>query len=210
MDVIGVGFGRTGTLSLKTAIERLGFGPCLHMLPLLDDPERSALFRRAAEGEPGCLAAATAGFRSSVDWPGAYFWRELVAAHPRAKVILTSRDPDKWYRSAHDTIYQAALHMPQPEGESAIRMARALVWAGTFGDRFGDREHAIKTFHDHNAAVRREVPAARLLDFEVRQGWQPLCDFLGVPVPDEPFPHTNDTASFRDRRLMAPVGDRPH
>ncbi|WP_305786659.1 sulfotransferase family protein [Symbioplanes lichenis] len=204
MDVIGVGFGRTGTLSLKVALERLGFGPCLHMLPLFDDPERAALFGRAAEGDPGALEAAVAGYRSTVDWPGAYFWRELVAGHPRAKVILTVREPDKWYRSAWDTIYQGMLRTPDPS--PTLRMARTIVWGKTFGNRFEDRERAIKTFQEHNAAVRREVPAPRLLEFRVRDGWQPLCDFLGEPVPGEPFPHVNDTASFCDRRFSAPAG----
>ena len=197
MDVIGAGFGRTGTLSLRTALERLGFGPCMHMIPLLDDPERAALFRRAAEGEFRCLARALDGHRSTVDWPGTYFWRELVRAHPDAKVVLTVRDPGAWYDSAYRTIFQAATHMPpSPGGGRPIDMAHALVWEGTFGGRFADRDHAIRVFAEHNAAVRREVPADRLLEFEVSQGWAPLCDFLGVPVPDEPFPRSNDSASF--------------
>ncbi|MFI7599750.1 sulfotransferase family protein [Actinoplanes sp. NPDC049681] len=198
MDVIGVGFGRTGTLSLKEALERLGFGPCLHMVPLLDDPGRAALFRRAAQGDPAGLRKAFEGYRSTVDWPGTYFWRELIAEHPGAKVVLTVRDPDAWYDSAYRTIYQAALRAPRGEG-SPVSMIETVIWAGTFGGRFADREHAIRVFEQHNAAVRREVPADRLLDFRVADGWEPLCAFLGVPVPDEPFPRTNDTAAFQER-----------
>ncbi len=200
MDVIGVGFGRTGTLSLKVALERLGFGPCMHMLPLLADPERASLFHRAADGDLVSLDKALTDHRSTVDWPGVYFWRELTDRYPGAKVVLTVRDPQRWYDSAHQTIFQAAMHTPAgADGitPAGLEMAREVVWARTFGGRFADREHAVRVFTEHNEAVRREVPAARLLEFEVAQGWQPLCDFLGVAVPPEPFPRTNDSASFQ-------------
>ncbi|AGL19423.1 sulfotransferase family protein [Actinoplanes sp. N902-109] len=198
MDVIGAGFGRTGTLSLKTALEQLGFGPCMHMLPLLDDPGRAALFQRAADGDGHALGKALAGCRSTVDWPGTFFWRELVAAHPDAKVILTVRDPGKWYESACNTIFQAAQHAPAGV-EVQVGMTHRIVWEGTFGGRFTDRDHAIRVFEEHNAAVRREVPADRLLEFEVKDGWAPLCEFLGVPVPGTDFPRTNDSAAFQER-----------
>ncbi len=202
MDVIGVGFGRTGTLSLKAALEDLDFGPCMHMIPVLADPERAVLFRKAAEGDLDSLDAAMDGCRSTVDWPGTYFWRELVRRNPDAKVLLTVRDPQKWYDSAFRTIYQAATAAdPAPDVAPAIEMAHATVWDGTFDGRFADREFAVRTFEEHNAAVRREVPAGRLLEFEVAQGWEPLCDFLDTPVPDKPFPKLNDTAEFQ--RMVA-------
>jgi hypothetical protein len=197
MDVIGAGFGRTGTLSLKIALEQLGFGPCLHMLPVLGDPERAALFSRAAEGDRESLDKALEGHRSTVDWPGTSFWRELTARHPAAKVVLTVRDPQRWYDSAHDTIFQAAENARRNGVQSPQHtMLRTLVWDGAFGGRFADREHTVRVFTEHNAAVRREVPAGRLLEFEIAQGWPPLCAFLGVPVPDAPFPHANDTETF--------------
>ncbi|MGW4942627.1 sulfotransferase family protein [Actinoplanes sp. NPDC004185] len=202
MDVIGAGFGRTGTLSLKIALEMLGRGPCMHMVPLLDDPERATLFARAAEGDLSSLDKALEGHRSTVDWPGTYFWRELTEKHPEAKVVLTVRDPQKWYDSAHGTIFQAAQNAPRGGDDSVaagLAMLRALIWEGTFGGRFADREHAVRVFTEHNEAVRRAVPADRLLEFEVSQGWPPLCDFLGVPVPDAPFPRANDSAAFRAR-----------
>ena len=205
MDVIGAGFGRTGTLSLKVALERLGFGPCLHMLPLLDDPERATLVHRAAAGDLASLDKALVDHRSTVDWPGTYFWRELTERHPEAKVVLTVRDPQRWYDSAYRTIFQAATTAPAGADESlaaGLEMAHAVVWDGTFGGRFADREHAVRVFTEHNEAVRREIPADRLLEFEVAQGWPPLCDFLGVPVPAEPFPRTNDSASFRAHLLQ--------
>jgi hypothetical protein len=199
MNVIGVGFGRTGTLSLKAALERLGEGPCAHMMPLIGDEERSQLFTRAAQGDRPSLDKAMDGYASTVDWPGVFFWKDLVADNPDAKVILTVRDPEKWYGSAERTIW-AATNAPTPPGMASFReMCDATNWVGTFGGRFGDREHAIRVFTEHNDEVRRTVPAHRLLEYEVGQGWQPLCDFLGKPVPDEPFPRLNDTATFQDR-----------
>ncbi len=198
MDVIGVGFGRTGTLSLKAALEQLGLGPCMHMIPLLGDGERATLFRKAAEGDADSLDAAMEGCRSTVDWPGTFFWRELVAAHPDAKVVLTVRDPQTWYDSAYRTIYRAASG-PVPPGvaPSALEMTHAVVWDGTFDGRFADRGFAVRVFEEHNAEVRRTVPAGRLLEFEVGQGWEPLCAFLGRPVPGTPFPRLNDAQTFR-------------
>jgi hypothetical protein len=200
MDVIGAGFGRTGTLSLKVALEQLGFGPCMHMIPLLRDPETSALIRKAAEGDVDSLDVALAGHRSTVDWPMTYFWRELADRHPAAKVILTVRDPQKWYDSADRTIHVAANAGRAPGGldPDVMGMVDATVWDGTFGGRFADRDTAIKIFEEHNHRVRREIPADRLLVFEVGQGWGPLCSFLGVPVPETPFPRLNDTAAFHE------------
>jgi hypothetical protein len=199
MDVIGAGFGRTGTLSLKAALERIGFGPCAHMIPVLAQPELAELWHKAAKGDRESLDKALAGHRSTVDWPGTYFWRELVEQYPDAKVVLSVRDPEKWYASAYDTIFQAASAPNPPAGmEAAIAMSHATVWDGTFEGRFADRDFAIGVFTKHIENVRREVPAERLLEFEVAQGWQPLCEFLEVPVPDEPFPRLNDTAAFRE------------
>jgi hypothetical protein len=201
MDVIGVGFGRTGTLSLKVALERLGFGPCLHMVPLLPDPGRAALWTKAATSrDDASLDAATEGYRSTVDWPGTFLWRELVARHPSAKVVLTVRDPRKWYESADNTIHAAfrspSTGLPAP----VVDMLNVAVWDGTFGGNFADRTEAIKIFEEHNACVRREIAPDHLLVFEVTEGWEPLCEFLGVPVPHEAFPRTNDTESFHRRR----------
>lgn len=204
MDVIGVGFGRTGTLSLKAALERLDLGPCMHMIPLLNDAPRATLFHKAAEGDAAGLDAALDGCRSTVDWPGTYFWRDLVARHPDAKVVLTVRDPQQWYDSAYRTIYAAATSPRPPADGAALDMIHALIWDGTFGGRFADRDFAVRVFTEHNDAVRREVPPQRLLEFEVARGWAPLCEFLGRPVPDEPFPRLNDSAAFQEMIGRAP------
>ncbi|HEV7963133.1 MAG TPA: sulfotransferase [Actinoplanes sp.] len=204
MDVIGAGLGRTGTLSLKVALEMLGVGPCAHMLPLRDEPERSSLFTQAAAGDEAALDKALEGYRSTVDWPGCFFWEQLIEKFPEAPVILTVRDPEKWYASAERTIWAAFCAPPPPGGlpptmATFKAMADATNWQGMFHGRFADREYAIRVFEEHNAAVRKAVPADRLLEYTVGSGWKPLCDFLGKPVPDEEFPRLNDTAAFQER-----------
>jgi hypothetical protein len=202
LDIIGAGFGRTGTLSLKSALERLGFGPCHHMTELLGNAEQTSLWAKVVHDEDPDWDAVYRGYRATVDWPGARFWRQLTERFPQAKVILTVRDPRRWYESASASIYQASLG-PMPADPELARMRQIvseLVWEGEFGGRFDDPEHAMRAFEEHNETVRREVPADRLLVFEVAQGWQPLCEFLDVPVPDEPFPRSNDRQSFAEMR----------
>ncbi|MFL6053343.1 MAG: sulfotransferase family protein [Actinoallomurus sp.] len=200
LEVIGAGFGRTGTLSLKQALERLGFGPCYHMVELIDHPERIELWSRAVEDGNVDWDEVYRGYRATMDWPGVAFWRQLVEHYPWAKVLLTVRDPKSWYESARDSIFRASSIWPEdPVGVRRRRLVERIVWDGDFGGRFEDPEYAMAVFTEHNDAVRREVPAGRLLEYEVRQGWGPLCDFLGVPVPEEPFPRTNDRQEFAER-----------
>ncbi|MFI0454595.1 sulfotransferase family protein [Actinomadura sp. 6N118] len=207
LEVIGAGFGRTGTFSLKAALETLGFGPCHHMLGMLEHPEEIPMWRRAAQGGPVDWEEVYRGYRSSVDWPGVRFWRDLVARYPKAKVILTVRDPQRWYDSARATIHRAAVD-PAPAPTPVIRdmktMSREVVWDGQFGGLFTDAEHAMRVFREHNEAVRREVDPERLLVFEIADGWEPLCRFLDVPVPDVPFPRSNDKDEF-DSKLREHV-----
>jgi hypothetical protein len=218
--IIGVGLGRTGTLSLHAALERLGFAPCEHMTNCFAHPERFALWleaaRRKRAGEPIDWRPLFSGYRATVDWPGAYFWRELVAAHPEAKVILTVRDPERWYDSARATIYAATqernatpaarlltrfLTWLDPRAGQGFQTVQATVWDGTFGGQFADRAAALENFAAHNREVEEAVHPERLLIFDVKQGWEPLCAFLGVPVPAvEPFPHVNDAADFARRQ----------
>lgn len=206
MRVIGAGMGRTGTLSLKTALERLGFAPCYHMLEVIDHPDHIPLWAAAARGEAGTWERALGGYLATTDWPACTFWRRLADANPRAKVLLSVRDADRWYDSMLSTVYRIASFARSAPSEAAPaemralgQMVDALVWRGTFGGRFEDRRHAIDVFNRHNEEVRRGVAPERLLVYEVGQGWEPLCAFLGVPVPDEPFPHLNDAAGFQAR-----------
>lgn len=199
LEVIGAGFGRTGTLSLKVALERLGFGPCHHMLALFENPDGIRLWRKAARGESVDWDEVYRGYRSTVDWPGARFWCELAEHYPAAKVILSTRDPERWYDSALGTIHRAAMDDSPPASPVLAEMramAREVVWDGLFEGRFTDRDHSLRIFNEHIEAVRGRLPANRLLVFEVAQGWEPLCEFLGKPVPDEPFPRRNRREEF--------------
>jgi Sulfotransferase domain len=225
MNVIGVGVGRTGTLSLKAALDRLGFGPCFHMRNVLDHPERLPLWEAAAAGSAVDWDEVFAGYESSVDWPGAAFWRELTAYYSDAKVILTVRDPERWYDSVRETIYQLfGGGTESPLAEEALQRIpgiatmhafnRKLVWDGPFlQGRFDDRDWAMRAFVRHNAAVCEEIPSERLLVFDVSAGWGPLCDFLGVDKPEEEFPRLNDPAAFwgrvRDRLAEGAVSPHP-
>jgi hypothetical protein len=213
LEVIGAGFGRTGTMSLKVALEELGFGPCYHMSEVFTHPEHIESWRAAAQGKPVDWEQIFGGYRATVDWPGCTFYNELMERNPDAKVILTVRDPQRWYESAYNTIYRmtwaassspafylAGLVMPTIKRmKRARRMIVELVWERDFDGRFEDREHAIETFERHNEEVKQRVPAEKLLVYEVKEGWGPLCEFLGVEVPDKPFPHLNDTEVFRER-----------
>lgn len=201
MRVIGAGFGRTGTYSLKTALEQLGCGPCYHMVEVFDKPRHVELWQAAAEGRPVDWGELFAGYNSAVDWPACSFYEQLMELYPEAKVLLTVRDPEKWYRSVMNTIYPTSKMEPEsPEVRAHRRMVNTLIWQGTFDGRTEDKQHAIAIFERHNEEVRRRVPAERLLVYEVKEGWEPLCRFLDVPVPvDKPFPRLNDTAEFQQR-----------
>ncbi|OEV05192.1 sulfotransferase family protein [Streptomyces oceani] len=206
LDIIGAGFARTGTGSLKAALERLGYGPCHHMRELFESPRQTALWSAVADGGPVDWSEVYAGYRATTDLPGAAYWRELAAARPTAKVILTVRDPQRWYASVRDNIHPSAQgdaaldgrHDVLPHLRDLEETVRKIVWDGFFAGEFTDEARAIRAFEEHNAAVRREVDPERLLVFEVAQGWEPLCSFLGVEIPDEPFPHENDSATFRE------------
>lgn len=205
MDVIGTGFGRTGTLSTKKALERLGFGPCHHMEEAVRHPSQFRHLAAHLRGESVDWHRVFGGYRAQVDFPGACIWRELLAAYPDAKVLHTVRDPNRWYDSTLETIYPAQtmvapwVRRALPFIDQAFEVNDALIWQGVFEGRFEDRERAISIFEQRTAEVIGAVPPDRLLVFDVAQGWEPLCDFLDVPVPSEPFPHVNDRAAMRRR-----------
>jgi hypothetical protein len=205
IQVIGAGFGRTGTLSLKAALEELGFNKCYHMIEVFARMRDAGIWAAAGRGEPVDWDSLFAGFRATVDFPSCMFYRELMAKYPEAKVVLTVRDPERWYDSTRETIYFARTAFPKWAAVLIPRMRgfRRMVdqiWGGVFQGRFEDRAFAIDAFNRHNEQVRREVPADRLLVYEISQGWGPLCAFLGAPVPEgKPFPHLNDAAVFRAR-----------
>ena len=188
LDVIGAGLGRTGTLSLKVALEMLGFKPCYHMVEVWADPPCMSDWIAAADGRPDWKKL-FAGFRATVDYPGCHFWRELVAAYSQAKVILTVRDAGDWFDSTQTTIFSPRMRGRVAEGP-AMEFLNKTVW-GEFGAGLHDREHMLAAFERHNAEVREAIPRDRLLVLDVKQGWEPLCAFLGVPIPSKPFPRLN-------------------
>lgn len=199
LKVIGAGFGRTGTLSMKAALEQLGLGPCYHMAEVIAHPPFVAHWTAAAEGRPVNWDVVFEGYGSTVDWPACSFWRELADHDRDAKVILTVRDLDTWFDSCQATIFnimKAPLDALPPHMAGIARMARILVRDKTFGDRLDDRSHCLAVHRAHIEVVRRTIPANRLLVFDVKEGWGPLCAFLDVPVPDSPFPRVNERENF--------------
>ncbi|WP_027661354.1 sulfotransferase family protein [Salinispora fenicalii] len=204
LRLINTGLGRTGTTSLKVALERLGYGPCYHMFDIVNDSDRLRQWEKVVcEGQHPDWEALFNGFTSVVDGPSAVYHKEIIQAFPEAKVILTIRDGEEWYRSTYGTLYQFALrnrdNPPEP-GSMPARMYRfvnTMVWDGLFGGRFTDKEHAINVFRRHNEEVANFVAPDNLLIYDVQQGWEPLCAFLGVTVPAENFPHANDGESMR-------------
>ena len=200
LSVVGAAFGRMGTLSLKLALEEIGFGPCHHMTEVFARPEQASTWLAAAKGEAVDWDELLKGYKANVDWPSCYFWRELAAHYPDAKVILSTRDPHRWYQSISNTIFPA-MNGEIPDVEpvrTVLQMAKYLVTENTFGGDTSEA-HVLDVLARHEAEVKRTIPAGRLLVFDVAEGWEPLCAFLGVPVPETPFPRTNSTEEFQAR-----------
>ena len=198
LKVIGSGFGRTGTLSLKAALEILGFGPCCHMQEVIKRPSHIKKWQQIGRNQAVPWHTIFHHFQATVDYPASPFYRELLHAYPDAKVIHTVRDPERWYDSTAETIFRSmdglpfwAYKLPWPLG-NFIDLQEKIVWQGLFNGRFPDRAYAIQRFHDYTEAVKQHIPPEKLLIFEVKEGWEPLCEFLDVPVPGVPFPHVND------------------
>lgn len=199
LDIIGAGLGRTGTHSLKLALETLGFGPCYHMAEVFEHPAHAEAWHALADGRSHDFDAVLSGYRSAVDLPVAYFWRELAALNPNAKIILTERDENAWFESARNTIFERLAADPATARFPAqLRMAHRLVVEKLFGNDLS-RENVIAVYRRHNADVKRTIAPERLLVFEGSQGWPPLCNFLGAAVPDQPYPKTNTTEEFQAR-----------
>jgi hypothetical protein len=202
LRIIGAGLGRTGTMSMKLAIELLGVGRCYHMAELIADLSRLPEWLRTLDGTPD-WEAVFAGFTATVDYPGCTYWRELAELYPDAKVLLTVRDPDDWFDSTQATIFSPPMRARIAGSPMAAFFQEAVF--RDFGDRIDDRAFMTAAFERHNAAVRSSVPPERLLVYEVGEGWPRLCEFLGVPVPSAPFPRVNSREEMR--RMMAGAGD---
>ena len=227
MKVVGAGFGRTGTLSLKVALEDLGFGPCYHMYEVFEHPEHADFWEAAWQGEPVDWDGFLGGYEAAVDWPACTFYEELVRRYPEAKVLLSVRDPERWYESTRATIYEMSritagsrlsratfgfLSLFVPGVFGIGRMGNEIIWHGTFDGRFEDRSHAIKVFERHNEEVRRRVPQDRLLIYEVEEGWG-----AAVRVPRRrragqtlPAPQRRGGDAAQDSRGTRPLCRRAH
>lgn len=201
IKVIGAGFGRTGTLSLKAALEQLGFNKCYHMMEVTQNPPHREIWLAAHRGEVVDWDALFDGYAASVDWPSCNLWQEQLAHYPDAKVILSLRDPEAWYKSVMNTIYpssKAAKESEDPAMQAHGQWAFEIVWDRVFDGRMDDKEHVINVFNNHNQSVIDQLHEDKLLVFDAKMGWDPLCEFLEVPVPDTDYPRTNTTEQFQE------------
>jgi len=198
--VVGAGLGRTGTNSLKLALEQLLEGPCYHMFEVIQRPADTAVWHAAALGEPVDWDVIFADYVATVDWPAAAFWREINAANPDALVLLSTRDSaETWWGSMSRTI-AATLSRPVPAEETDDVKRRAMIvemMKARFTADFANREAAIAAYEAHNQEVRRSVAPERLIEWQPGDGWEPICAALELPAPARAFPHENTTADFR-------------
>lgn len=205
LKVIGAGYGRTGTTTLKWAFEKLLGGKCHHMKEVFANPGPQVKgWAAKARGEKVAWETLLGGYVAACDWPSAAYYAELAEAFPAAKVVLTRRDFDKWYDSAFETIYSMSLMSASPPVSWLMKanprmrefpqMIQDTIFGprGTFGGRFDDRERTRGIYERHVEEVKRTIPAERLLVWAPSDGWEPLCKLLEVPVPSEPIPHLNE------------------
>jgi Sulfotransferase domain len=196
IQVVGAGVGRTGTLSLKAALEQLLEQPCYHMLEVFGHPDHASSWREAAEDGKVDWTELLGGYGATSDFPACLFWPEILEANPDAVVLLsTRRDSKTWWESASQTIFSIdAAHLP-PEMAEWFEMWRAVATARFTAD-WTDEEASRAAYDRHNAEVRASVPSDRLVDWKPGDGWAPLCNALGVPVPGDQFPHLNTRDDF--------------
>lgn len=210
IQVIGAGFGRTGTKSLQLALEILNFNKCYHMEALLRNPDHVKQWKNAYLEKPVDWDLIFKDYKAIVDFPGSMYYKELAIHYPEAKVILTTRDPDSWYKSALRTIFsfdpgvklKMKMLLKLPFSSKARDLLNLVIlndksiWKKFFEGKFKNKEYTISKFNTHIEEVKQTIPENRLLVFEVKQGWQPLCDFLNLPVPNISFPNTNSGEDF--------------
>lgn len=198
LKVVGSGLGRTGTKSMQTALAMLGFGPCHHMVEVFMHPESMALWVDAAEGRPD-WDLIFKDYQSAVDYPTAAYWRQIADHFPDAKVLHTVRDPDQWFESTQATIFSPANRAMTAGSSDDIRAKFFNGFMGPLRDHLDDRAYMTDHFRRHTEAVKATIAPERLLIYEVGEGWDRLCAFLGVPVPAEPYPSENSRQEFIGR-----------
>jgi Sulfotransferase domain len=201
LSVINAGFGRTGTMSIKMALEKLGVGPCHHMETVFNDPLQLPFWQKATNGEYINWDDVFNGYKSAVDWPSAHYWKELAEFYPDSKVLLSIRSPERWWESYSSTIKQLLERMdeiPEEYPRLVLEMANKIITEQTFEGVTSNKEHVLAAFEKRINDVKRVIPVHRLLLFDVTEGWPPLCEFLGVPIPESVFPHSNTKIEFWD------------
>jgi hypothetical protein len=217
--LIGAGLPRTGTLTQKLAFEELGLAPCYHWVDLLADLDQVPLWDRAMDGEP-LWDELLGESRSTADWPGGYFFRQLMDFYPESKVLLSVREMESWERSFRDTIWtmcHGESVMPllsharatiDPRWKRYLALVDRMFWGpqGTFAAGHAEPAQLIEQGIAHNEEVKRVVPAERLLVWDVTEGWEPLGEFLDDEVPDGPLPHANDRDTFLERVVDGALG----
>jgi hypothetical protein len=199
LQVVGAGFGRTGTHSLALALETLGFAPCYTLPHVNRNPGHPDVWNDAIDGKAVDWTSLYQAYRSAVEWPSVSFLPQLLKHFPQARVVLTLRDAESWYESAAATIFpalEATARHPDPDTRARSSMQRRLILEQLFGGNYWKKAHAIRVYESHQEQVARLVPENRLLRYHVREGWGPLCAFLQVPPPEEPFPRLNERADF--------------
>jgi hypothetical protein len=203
LRVVGAGLGRTGTNSLKLALEELLGGRCYHMLEAIQRPADTAVWKAALRGERVKWEVLLSEYVGTVDWPACALWREVAAANPDAIVLLSTRgSAEEWWESFSKTIV-ATLSQPVPAGEEdwAERRTMTLALMERLDPAWRERDAAMAAYDRHNETVRTAAPSDRLAEWQPGDGWEPICAALGVSVPRKPFPHTNTAAQFRAERV---------
>ncbi|MBT3993336.1 MAG: sulfotransferase family protein [Gammaproteobacteria bacterium] len=201
LKIIGASFGRTASLSLKKALEILGYTNCYHMSEVVTKPEHSELWLRAWKREL-IWDDIFDGYQAAVDWPVAAFWPQLMEAYPEAKIILSTREPEAWYESAKNTIFKSmdeGINSKNQEIRKRILMAKEIIVDGTFNGKLNDKKHCIKIYNENIARCKKEVDSDRLITFNPKDGWDSLCKQLACPIPNVDYPFINTTKEFEAR-----------
>lgn len=202
LSVIGAGFGRTGTLSIKAALDQLGFGPCYHMKYVFEDPAHLRRWQSVADGRPPDWDELYAGFASTVDWPGTLYWRELADAYPDARILLSVRATDSWWNSFSSTVTQLIGmrdSFSDAHRRAVLDYAHEIIEKQTFGGDLSDKRAVLAAYENRIGEVKKATAPDRLLVYDITNGWEPLCEFLDVPVPATDFPRGNDSVEFWQR-----------
>ena len=217
LKIIGAAPGRTGTVSLMTALEHLGYGPCHHMKACIENAQQTKWFLEAANGLPVDWHEVFEHYQAAVDWPASAYYKTLLETFPEARVIFSDRPAEAWYDGVASTIYQVVPSLPGwlrklvPHLDRWGQMVEKTIWQNELSGRFQDRRFAVQFFKDRLAEVREVVPPEQLLVHSAKEGWEPLCHFLNVKVPSIPYPRANEATRIqRAVKVLKAANYFPH